>query len=61
MDFTGPVVGKAAVMAMCGEKSGGVVQVYIIPTIINRFNLVEPKSRALGPGCLKPDKARILI
>lgn len=33
-DFKGATVGKASVMAMCGEKSGGVVQVYIIPTVL---------------------------
>ena len=26
--FKGSTVGKASVMAMCGEKSGGVVQVH---------------------------------
>jgi len=32
--FEGATVGKASVMAMCGQRSGGVVQVCIIATIL---------------------------
>ena len=33
---------------MCGERSGGVVQVYIIPTVINRFSHLSLKAEILG-------------
>ena len=37
--FEGSTVGKASVMAMCGQRSGGVVQVYIIATML--FNIPQ--------------------
>ena len=41
--FEGSTVGKASVMAMCGQRSGGVVQVYIIAT--NNVILIYPKQK----------------